>query len=1121
MADITPSHPNFDRSGLTDAQFIEQLLFEIKELKWNMSKMQLELEQHKTAAESRPGAEQPKGEPPQEVPQRSARRGRNGASVGLMTSSVDSRHSSPERVVIEEVTGVAQSPSVSLNRTDASVDEILKLPIRQRLGTATIVAVGGGGGYEASPRASMTSGLSLVSSVGGLTDVDALAVLTSTEKTTVPVAPEKSHSKHQSDEVLRAIENQLDQINYRQDEEDMEFISARRREREGREKSHNKSEIGVAKDVSGATDRDEASSQSSVYSEETRTPSTPKFSDGLRGNTYPETSTADTTLPADKSMGSIDTYRSSDGQTLKPVNSTENSEMFQHMNHSSSSFHSYRSRIKLPPTLQQQATVQAAVALGSHPEAHTPQQPASNQHQPSVIASPASADSHFLQARFSPSMGSNEPPRIPLPVSPDDTKTNVLSPNRGLPSSKTFRDLNIQNLKVDVPPRINEQTLRSPAVINSGEYRREQAEVYHESPGTPEAFYINADRGGLDSTNSSPYQAPIHHTPAFQAPVAQSPVIMSPVVQSPGLDGSSLLVDRVANGSSFLVNRTMVSEEEEPLFIKPEEFQTIVIHVLSTISPGNSGGQASSIRKLDEIFITIAVEDRSSGKEMWRIKKSWNQLVAFDNEIRPTIEYFGLPILPDKSLFFSTTPNKIDVRINGLQNYFNTLFVMPHIPHLILFRICKYLSLDFINPLDEFKSGAHKEGYLVRKYKGLGSSWKVRWCQVDGSFLELYDTPGGSLIEQINLSGCQIGRQSNDTVAEEKGYRHAFLIMESQKTSKLSSSAPKHFFCAESDEERDEWVDVLIEFSSYNDYEETPRTQVDYQDEIDYKAIKSPAPLMVSYQTVDSNEKKKSKRSIFPFRNKALANLSTEFTDDSIAPTEAPQATPEDHSMQLYLDKMGLDEQMKQVFGRDIRQAYEVSHHSLFGRDIPSVCYRCLEFLLKTGAIHEEGIFRLSGSASTIRQLKDMFNKKFDVDLFELKPDIHTVAGLFKTYLRELPSPILGEKCYNDLRQIIMKNGNSSRTALMVRDHLNNQNNIDKIHYDVSFIIFKFLKEIINNKESNKMNLKNVCIVFVPTLNISLDVLSLLLIDFACIFENREPVADEQRERLDLNIPNF
>ena len=35
---------------------------------------------------------------------------------------------------------------------------------------------------------------------------------------------------------------------------------------------------------------------------------------------------------------------------------------------------------------------------------------------------------------------------------------------------------------------------------------------------------------------------------------------------------------------------------------------------------------------------------------MWKIRKTFSQLVIFDSEIRPIVEYFGLPPLPDKQL---------------------------------------------------------------------------------------------------------------------------------------------------------------------------------------------------------------------------------------------------------------------------------------------------------------------------------------------------------------------------------------------------------------------------------------------------------------------------------------
>ena len=70
--------------------------------------------------------------------------------------------------------------------------------------------------------------------------------------------------------------------------------------------------------------------------------------------------------------------------------------------------------------------------------------------------------------------------------------------------------------------------------------------------------------------------------------------------------------------------------------------------------------------------------------------ENFSQLVIFDSEIRPIVEYFGLPPLPDKQLFVSSTPAKIETRRLALQNYFNSIFVMPHIPRMVLYYICRF-----------------------------------------------------------------------------------------------------------------------------------------------------------------------------------------------------------------------------------------------------------------------------------------------------------------------------------------------------------------------------------------------------------------------------------------------
>lgn len=103
------------------------------------------------------------------------------------------------------------------------------------------------------------------------------------------------------------------------------------------------------------------------------------------------------------------------------------------------------------------------------------------------------------------------------------------------------------------------------------------------------------------------------------------------------------------------------------------------------------------------------------------------------------------------------------------------------------------------------------------------------------------------------------------------------------------------------------------------------------------------------------------------------------------------------------------------------------------GINIPSVVYRCIEYLEHMDAAKEEGIYRLSGSNSAIRMLKDKFNAgsclqrtqlngiEGDVDLVNSKDyhDVHAVAGLLKLYLRELPSTVLTRERHAEFLHIV------------------------------------------------------------------------------------------------------
>lgn len=722
-----------------------------------------------------------------------------------------------------------------------------------------------------------------------------------------------------------------------------------------------------------------------------------------------------------------------------------------------------------------------------------------------------------------------------------------------LPIAHKLSDSKVFTLNA-TPDRPNSNTMNFKAEEHGEDSTKNDEVMEAKQPQTPDAL-AHASRGSFSQSEiSGPPSGGSHYyndSPRTSSPsnfnltpktnsyfdLSRTP-ITNTLASSDSIQSSTRTSSQTP-GSSFQVLSTPKTEDEPAeLIVKPEEFHTIQINVVSTI--------AVNPKKMDDPNCTISVCDKETGKEMWRIRKTYSHLSTFDEEIRPVVEFFGLPGLPEKSSFSSTTPLKVDARRAALQNYFNTIFVMPHVPRLVLVRICRFLSLDFVNPLDDFRAGAKKEGFLIRRYKGLGTAWKVRWCQVDGPELEIYDLPGGSLLELIRLYGSQIGRQSSDTVAEERGYRHAFLILENTKSSKLTNSLPKHFFCAETDKERDEWVAAMVEFTENDPLTcqdgrasdvESPIISLDHAKDVGLILAKSAVATptgntltgaeevliaAIHHEELTRDQKKPKKKSRFAFRNRVSTH-----SDGEVGPMESvsmPQVA--ELPMQAYLDQLKLSEEPARViFGRDIEEAFKLSHRAFNGREIPSICFRCLDFLIRTGAVYEEGIFRLSGSASSIRQLKDKFNLVHDVDLFEsnLRPDMHTVAGLLKTYLRELPTPIFGRTTYSELQNIVSQVGSnpSSSMVMKMKNYLRDSRNIGKVHYDFCVVIFGYLRSVIAKCSLNKMSLRNVCIVFVPTLNISVDILSACLTDYDCIFGDASPIPDLERQVIDVHIPTF
>jgi RalA-binding protein 1 len=127
-----------------------------------------------------------------------------------------------------------------------------------------------------------------------------------------------------------------------------------------------------------------------------------------------------------------------------------------------------------------------------------------------------------------------------------------------------------------------------------------------------------------------------------------------------------------------------------------------------------------------------------------------------------------------------------------------------------------------------------------------------------------------------------------------------------------------------------------------------------------------------------------------------------------------------DRSRKYKEEEMPTAKRAKQVFGVSLEEAVRICRVSE-GYELPAVVYRCIEYLDAMDAVLEEGLYRLSGSNSTMKALKEKFNQEGDVNLLAAKDDydVHVVAGLLKMWLRELPTSVLTREHRMDFLHVI------------------------------------------------------------------------------------------------------
>ncbi|XP_045571731.1 rho GTPase-activating protein 44 isoform X3 [Salmo salar] len=151
-------------------------------------------------------------------------------------------------------------------------------------------------------------------------------------------------------------------------------------------------------------------------------------------------------------------------------------------------------------------------------------------------------------------------------------------------------------------------------------------------------------------------------------------------------------------------------------------------------------------------------------------------------------------------------------------------------------------------------------------------------------------------------------------------------------------------------------------------------------------------------------------------------------------------------------------------------------HLTISSREIAFPIEACVTMLLECG-MQEEGLFRVAPSASKLKKLKASLDCGV-MDVQEYSADPHAIAGALKSYLRELPEPLMTSELYEDWIQASnIQDMDKRLQALLAACEKLPTDNFNNFRY-----LIKFLAKLGDYQDSNKMTPGNMAIVLGPNL---------------------------------------
>ncbi|XP_060784150.1 rho GTPase-activating protein 21 isoform X5 [Neoarius graeffei] len=149
-------------------------------------------------------------------------------------------------------------------------------------------------------------------------------------------------------------------------------------------------------------------------------------------------------------------------------------------------------------------------------------------------------------------------------------------------------------------------------------------------------------------------------------------------------------------------------------------------------------------------------------------------------------------------------------------------------------------------------------------------------------------------------------------------------------------------------------------------------------------------------------------------------------------------------------------------------------------RLVPLIVEVCCKLVEERG-LEYTGIYRVPGNNAAISSMQEELDTKgmTDIDLHDDKwRDLNVISSLLKSFFRKLPDPLFTNDKYSEFIEANRKEDGVERLKALKRLI----HELPEHHYETLKFLSRHLKTVSENCEKNKMEPRNLAIVFGPTL---------------------------------------